>query len=326
MGNNSPNVIYPETYPLNAPAGRLDNRLSSQLKLIARLLSGGSKTKIFLARIGGFDTHAGQVESYDPTMGGHAALLHHISSAVFAFQEDLRQLGLDHRVLTLTTSEFGRRAVSNGSFGTDHGNAAPMFLFGRGVKPGIIGTNPDLNSLDNNNIPMQIDYRQVFTTVLQDWMGATDEAINFTMFGAFLDQKLDLIVNLVTGTNDSFIEERFGLDTGYPNPVSSTTTFTYYINKSMEVKLDLYSTEGRLVQTLVNARNNAGLQKSKNRPFSFGSRHLRLSSASRTSESFKKIDKNKLKVIWTGYDKAKTHHIIPAYVTGDISSFSPVRT
>ncbi len=255
-GSNTSSVTYPETYPL--AASRLNNPLSPQLKLIARMLSGGSKTKIFLARIGGFDTHGSQVESYDPTLGNHAALLYHVSAAVEAFQNDLQGLGLEDRVVTCTFSEFGRRAASNASYGTDHGNAAPMFVFGKGVKPGIIGTNPDLENLENNNVPMQIDYRQVFTTILQDWMGASDEALTQTLFDQFIDQKLDLFSNLVTSTRDDFISQRFKLHSVYPNPVVNQATFSYYLNRSTEVSFNLYDTAGRHIKNLVSGPQRIG--------------------------------------------------------------------
>ena len=222
------------------------------------MLSGGSKTRIFLARIGGFDTHGNQVESYDPTLGNHAALLYHISAAVEAFQKDLQGLGLEDRVVTATFSEFGRRAASNASYGTDHGNAAPMFVFGKAVKPGIIGTNPDLQNLNGNNIPMQIDYRQVFTTILHDWMEAPDEAMAQTLFDGFIAQKLDLFGNLVTSTRDEFIAKRFKLNSAYPNPVRDRTTFSYYINTAVQVNMELYDTGGRRIRTLINQQQNVG--------------------------------------------------------------------
>jgi len=255
-GSNTASVTYPETYPLSA--NRLNNPLSPQLKLIARMLSGGSKTKIFLTRIGGFDTHGNQVESYDPTLGNHAALLYHISAAVEAFQKDLQGLGLEDRVVTATFSEFGRRAASNASYGTDHGNAQPMFVFGKAVKPGIIGTNPDLLNLDGNNIPLQIDYRQVFTTILSDWMEASDEAIVQTLFDGFLDKKLDLFSNLITSTRDDFIAKRFKLNSIYPNPVLDRTTFSYYINTPVRVDLELFDTGGRKIRSLVSGQQTVG--------------------------------------------------------------------
>ena len=129
-------VTYPESYPFNAPGGSKRNPLSGQLQLVARLLAGGVKTKVFLVKMGGFDTHASQVESYDPTMGVHSALLYHISSAMAAFQRDLASRGIEDRVLTMTMSEFGRRVGSNGSYGSDHGTGGPLMMFGAGVKTG----------------------------------------------------------------------------------------------------------------------------------------------------------------------------------------------
>lgn len=258
QGSNS-DTTYPESYPFNAPAGSLNNPLSGQLKLIARLLSGGIKTKIFLTRIGGFDTHANQVESYDTSMGAHAALLYHISSAVKAYQEDLEKLGLEDKVLTMTFSEFGRRAESNGSYGTDHGKAAPMFLFGKGVNPGLTGTNPDLENLDNGNLRQQVDYRQVFTSVLTDWMCASDEAIQQVRFDTFLDQKVDVIdtSNLNTARQE-FVEKRFGLYNCYPNPAKDYTWFTYYINNANEVSLVLFNHEGVKVKVIADTFQHAG--------------------------------------------------------------------
>src|SRR5205085_5625639 len=155
-------ITYPEKYPFNAPAGSQHNNLTRQMKLIARLLDGGGaglgvKTRVFMVQIGGFDTHADQVEGSDPTMGAHAALMYHISSAMKAFQDDLRDRGIEDRVLTVTTSEFGRRIHSTGSYGTDHGTGGLVFIFGKGAAPGVIGKVPDLNQ---DNAEMQYDYRQ----------------------------------------------------------------------------------------------------------------------------------------------------------------------
>ncbi|MBX2840986.1 MAG: DUF1501 domain-containing protein [Flammeovirgaceae bacterium] len=258
-GSNSPDVTYPEKYPL-ATQRAFNNPLSSQLRLIARLLKGGIKTRFFLARIGGFDTHADQVESYEPTFGHHAALMYHISSAMKAFQDDLKGLGIEDRVMTVTMSEFGRRAKSNGSFGTDHGNAAPTMIFGAGVNPGIIGANPDLANLKGGNVPMQYDYRQVLTSVVQNWMGADEEAVKRAFeldtpekTSAFLDNQLPVVnPNGVTGINDSFFSDRFRLNGVYPNPVQTETTFSYYINNSGNVKLRIFNMEGKVVKEVIN--------------------------------------------------------------------------
>lgn len=258
-GSNSQNVTYPELYPLNAPPGRIKNRLAPQMKMIARLLSGGVKTKIFLARLGGFDTHAEQVEAYDATMGTHAALLYHISSAMKAFQDDLKELGIEDRVMTMTFSEFGRRAYSNGSYGSDHGTAAPMFVFGKMVKPGVTGTNPDLNNLDNGNLVHQFDYRQVFTSAVVDWLEADSDAVNATMFGDWVDSRLPIVGNGITGTKEAFFNERNFLEDCYPNPVKDKTVFSFRINAKSRVKLELLDIRGKLISVIVNEERTHGL-------------------------------------------------------------------
>ncbi len=249
---------YPEHYPYNAPEGSYKNPLTNQLQIVARLLSGGCKTKVFLVKIGGFDTHAGQVESYDPTMGGHAALLYHISTAMAAFQEDLRKRGLEDRVLTVTTSEFGRRIYSNGSFGTDHGTGGPMFIFGKGVKPGVVGQVPDLNQ---SNVEMQYDYRVIYGNIVRDWLLVSDDRLNEIFPGLMNSQgtsdgtkfeELPIASKVVTGIDD-FIGDRFSLETCYPNPARERTAFEFSVNSTYQVDIDLYNKEGKKIQSLIHA-------------------------------------------------------------------------
>lgn len=258
-------VTYPETYPLNAPNGSKRNPLTPQLKLIARLLDGGCKTKVFMVKIGGFDTHAEQVESYDPTMGVHAALMYHISGAMKAFQEDLRSKGLEDRVLTVTTSEFGRRIYSNGSFGTDHGTGGPIFIFGKGVKPGVVGTVPDMTE---GNIQMQYDYRQVYANLLKDWMLVDEAKINNDIFfknfidgpkedGTGFYEPLPLANQVITGVDD-FISSRFILEECYPNPAKEKTTIHFRTNNAGLVTVDLYDNMGKLSGALINDNFDPG--------------------------------------------------------------------
>ncbi|MEQ8927367.1 MAG: DUF1501 domain-containing protein [Fulvivirga sp.] len=264
-------VTYPEVYPFNAPASSLRNPLTPQLQLIARLLDGGGagrgvKTKVFLARIGGFDTHAGQVESYDPTMGAHASKLYHISAAMRAFQNDLKARGLEDRVLTVTTSEFGRRIDSNGSFGTDHGTGGPMLIFGKGVNPGITGTNQNLSNSEGN-VGMQYDYRQVYANILKDWMQVDEEIIaNDIFFGNFIDgpkedggfyEPLSLAVDEITST-EGFFKDRFKINKIYPNPAAGKTTISFFINTENQVTIQLYDLRGKLVKTFLTERRLAG--------------------------------------------------------------------
>lgn len=263
------NVTYPEKYPFNAPAGSLRNNLTPQLKLIARLLDGGGdgvKTKVFLVKTGGFDTHAQQVESYDPTMGHHAALMYHISSAMKAFQDDLRARGIEDRVLTVTTSEFGRRIHSNGSYGTDHGTGGPVFLFGLGAKAGVTGVVPDLTQ---DNVEMQYDYRQVYASILKDWLLVSENKINNDIFFKnFIDgpkeegsgnyEPITVATSVVSGVKESFITERFSLYDCHPNPAKETTRFGFRINTDLHVQLSLISSTGQTVRQLLDEHKPAG--------------------------------------------------------------------
>jgi len=266
-----PTVTYPTVYPFNAPKGSLHNGLTPQLQLVARLLDGGGagqgvKTKVFLVKIGGFDTHAEQVESYDPTLGNHAALMYHISSAMKAFQDDLRARGLEDRVLTVTTSEFGRRIHSNGSYGTDHGTGGPMFIFGKGVQPGVVGKVPDMTK---DNVEMQYDYRQVYANLLRDWMLVDASTINNDIFfknflsgkkeeGAGNYEPLPLASQVISGVSEAFISERFTLLDCYPNPAKEITNIGFRINATRQVAILIMDISGRVLKTVLDEEREAG--------------------------------------------------------------------
>jgi len=268
--SSASSITYPETYPFNAPTGSKRNPLSGQLQLIARLLEGGGagqgvKTKVFLLRLGGFDTHANQVENYDSTMGVHAAQMYHISSAMKAFQDDLKARGLEERVLTITTSEFGRRISSNGSYGTDHGTGAPMFLFGPYAKSGVIGNVPNLNL---SNVEMQYDFKQIYAAILKDWFELDDAVIqNDVLFRDYRNgpddnggifEPMDIIdTSLVTSVNN-FIKEKFNMKPCYPNPAKDLVTFSYRINAFTSVKLELTDLQGRVQKTIVDEIKQPG--------------------------------------------------------------------
>lgn len=176
----------------NAISTYPNNSFAAQLKTIARMIKGGSKTKIFLCQLGGFDTHSAQVDSGDTGTGTHADLLQTLSDAMKTFFDDLELMGLSERVVACTFSEFGRCAKENGSFGTDHGTLSPMIVMGKTVKAGVSGKNPDLFNLtsDNQMQSMQYDYRQVFASLLQDWLGANPFVLEETMFEGFSKIKL----------------------------------------------------------------------------------------------------------------------------------------
>lgn len=151
------------------------NALASDLKTVARLISSGLKTRVYLVSFDGFDTHAQQVNAHDSTTGRHAHLLKTVSDAILAFQQDLEFSGVHEKVIGMTFSEFGRRIKPNDSLGTDHGAAAPLFVFGSKVKGGIIGTDPVIppHVSGDVNVPMQYDFRSVYASVLQNWLGVS---------------------------------------------------------------------------------------------------------------------------------------------------------
>jgi uncharacterized protein (DUF1501 family) len=141
-----------------------DEALARGLRLVATLIERGPGTRLFSLSLGGFDTHARQA----PTQ---AALLARLSDALAAFERDLSARGLSGRVATLVFSEFGRRVEENGSRGTDHGAAAPVLLFGGPGRGGLIGSPPDLDHLEDGDLPVRVDFRSLYSALEHDWMG-----------------------------------------------------------------------------------------------------------------------------------------------------------
>jgi len=145
-------------------------QLSQQLQLIASMIRADLPTRVYYASLGGFDTHANQLNS-------HANLMRQLGDALNTFQKDLGKQGNTGKVLTMVFSEFGRRVAQNGSGGTDHGTAAPMFLIGDNVRAGLLGKHPSLTKLEEGDLIYNTDFRQVYASVLEDWMGADSRVI-----------------------------------------------------------------------------------------------------------------------------------------------------
>ena len=138
---------------------------AQQLKLAAQLIGTNTGTKIVFVSIGSFDTHAGQRAQQDRLLG-------YLGNGLLAFYKDLAAHGNDKRVLTMTFSEFGRRVTQNSSNGTDHGTAMSVFIAGGSVKGGIYGDHPSLTDLDRGgNLKFATDFRAVYATVIQSWLG-----------------------------------------------------------------------------------------------------------------------------------------------------------
>ncbi|MET0637009.1 MAG: DUF1501 domain-containing protein [Chitinophagaceae bacterium] len=206
-----------------------DNGLADQLKIVARLVAGGLKTRIYMVGMGGFDNHSQQVDAADTSTGTHARLLKKLSDAIKAFLDDLKFLKVDDRVMGLTFSEFGRRIKSNSSMGTDHGAAAPMFIFGKQAVPGVTGVNPSIpgGASVQDNIPFQYDFRSVYASILEKWFCVPAATLQTVLFQNF--QSLNIVKdNDCTGIQDPANNDAgLTLITNYPNPFTSTTTISY---------------------------------------------------------------------------------------------------
>lgn len=145
-------------------------QLAASLNMIGRMIAGGLPTRVYYASQGGFDTHAGQMNSHDRLLG-------EFNDAIAAFVADLKQQGNFERVLLMTFSEFGRRVTENANGGTDHGAAAPMFLLGGAAKPGLFGKYPSLTELDHGDLKFNTDFRSVYGTILDKWLKAPSQVV-----------------------------------------------------------------------------------------------------------------------------------------------------
>lgn len=163
------------------------NNLANQLKTVARLIGGGLTTPIYIVNHpNSHDTHENQVNA-DRISGTQANNLSILSKAIAAFQDDIQRMGKANKVAGMTFSEFGRRVKSNDSIGTDHGTAAPVFFFGAAVQGGVIGQSVTLPATVtvNTQVNMQYDFRQLYATVMQDWLCLTPTESQSVLGSAF---------------------------------------------------------------------------------------------------------------------------------------------
>lgn len=164
----SPQTAALEKYPTT--------ELAKRLSLVARLIKAGFETPVYYVIQPGYDTHAVQLPAHD-------GLLRELSGGLGAFLDDLTAAGLADRVAVMAFSEFGRRVEENGSLGTDHGTAGPVFLAGGLVQPGLVGTTPSLTDLEDGDVKTSVDFRRVYASVLTDWLGLDST----TVLGAAFD-------------------------------------------------------------------------------------------------------------------------------------------
>ena len=226
------------------------NPLAEQLKKVARMISGGLQTKVYTVYMNGFDTHAGQVIEGNEHTGTHAMLLSDVSRAIADFQADMKAQGLEERVLGMTFSEFGRRIRPNASFGTDHGTAGPMFLFGSCVNGGILGDNVkiDRNIGQGDGVPMQFDFRDVYGSILVDWFDVRSYEVKNLLYDNFTYLPIANTCNEeeTAGTTD---KEDEGWVFGEPRTNTSTNEVSLQVTSpgANNLRYTLFDGRGRMV-------------------------------------------------------------------------------
>ena len=165
-GAHNPGVNYPR------------GEFGEGLKTIAAMIRAELPTRVYYVSLGGFDTHANQ-------QGRHDQLMQQLAQGIGAFMEDLKAQKNDERVMVMTFSEFGRRVSQNASGGTDHGAAAPLFLFGSRLKQGVIGKHPSLTDLDSGDLKYSVDFRSIYASLLQNWLDTPSKPILGKQFQTF---------------------------------------------------------------------------------------------------------------------------------------------
>jgi hypothetical protein len=246
--------LYPKT---SAEPGYT---LGTQLAIVAKLIDGGSKTRIFWVSTGGYDTHANQVNASDHTIGTHANLLKGLSDAIAAFMDDVRLLGFQERVTGMTFSEFGRRIIGNASGGTDHGAAQPMFVFGAKVVPGVLGNNPVIDPASNaaSNLPMQYDFRSVYASILGDWFCVPQAELDQILLKNY--QKLPILdAGNCIPTSVHEYNQKLGknLIYAYPNPFAESTKVKFE-SLGGHTMIQVINNEGTVIKTVLDADLAAG--------------------------------------------------------------------
>jgi len=252
------------TVPLsNAVTYPTGNKLADQLKIVAKLINGGLKTPVYIVNHPNtHDTHDYQVSTTDKTLGSQATNLTILSQAIGAFQQDLEAMGKADNVAGMTFSEFGRRIKSNASFGTDHGSAAPVIFFGTALNtsptqvaatqypvPGMIGASPNLplNASTSEQVPRQFDYRQLYASVMQDWLCMTESEVTQVLGTNFV--KLPIFNNVALSSIDFESQQNQDIRV-YPNPCTDGNLTIRLPEISTDyVNVSLISANGALIQS-----------------------------------------------------------------------------
>ncbi|MBK8194050.1 MAG: DUF1501 domain-containing protein [Lewinellaceae bacterium] len=228
------------------------NDLAEQLAIVARLIKGNLGTRVFMVEIGGFDTHATQYDT-------HLELLEKLSAAVKTFYDDLAfgSSGLEDKVLSMTFSEFGRSISENGSKGTDHGWGTHTLLFGGVIGNGFTGQYQDLSNPDPfGDPPFSVDFRSLYATILQDWLGNTPELVQYVMG----QKQFPVISGLVPAIAPALGDNNKCALLGH-NPKSGssgTIEIKYAMMQSGPLRLQLLDKAGQVLRTFIDDYKDKG--------------------------------------------------------------------
>jgi hypothetical protein len=216
------------------------------------------------------------VQSGSTNLGNHAVLLGNIADSVNAFQTDLENLGISERALTVTFSEFGRQVRENASNGTDHGDLAPFFVIGKNISGGIMGEHPvftNATSYYYNQNQRKYDYRQIFASLIQDWLGADTALINSTELQTFVQpankvnivspDKVASVVCSTLGTNEIRNNNNLKI---YPNPANTFAILDFGKIPHSNSSIEVYDVVGRKIVEYFpsNSQQNIPVENYKN--------------------------------------------------------------
>ncbi|MEM8527109.1 MAG: DUF1501 domain-containing protein [Bacteroidota bacterium] len=218
----------------------MGNPLANQLATVARLIKGNLGTKMYMVTLDGFDTHANQLNN-------HGRLMRYLSEGIKAFYKDLDTGGWSDKVLSMTFSEFGRRPEQNASNGTDHGAAAPVLLFGSALNGSEVqGENPDLRNFDlAGNLKFATDFRQIYATVLEEWLCVNSAVVNEVMGQSFDRLALGFECNKITAVD---ITGRIPRPAHWVTPTAfGGSEIHYRLPEGAEVSIQVFTILGQRV-------------------------------------------------------------------------------
>jgi len=267
------------------------NALLDRLNVVAQLIKGGMKTKVYVVTIGGFDTHSNQCDPDDHELGVQADLLEQLSDAIKSFQDTMDTAGLGKRVLGMTFSEFGRRIKANDSTGTDHGTAAPLFVFGNCVNSNILGNNPTINATVGNDegVAMQYDFRSIYASILIDWFDIPSTTVSQFLFNDF--QKLPIIEGCAPTATEDY-DRDFSLSfITTPNPAVDFTEIQFN-SKNEYLRISLFDAIGSELKVIFNGKISEGNHTIKldTNPLTSGNYFVRIASNyAQKTKSFMKM-------------------------------------